>query len=98
MDLLDLYRGSLSLRQVSVYVAGLPPGSATWAAIYGVPQGLTMTDFLLMDVYHALTGEEHPARPKSQKRRAHEASDLRARLRAQSARLREQREAPQPRT
>lgn len=46
-----------------------------------------MTDLLLMDLWSATTGEEHPARPKRPKRSAGDASALAARLKAQQRRL-----------
>lgn len=78
----------MSLRRLSVLVAHLPPGSATWAAQHGIPGGVDLTAVVLMDVYHALTGEEHPARPKPRATSgASRAADLRERLRAQRDRL-----------
>lgn len=70
-----------------MYLNGLPASSATWAAVNGLPQGLTMTDLLLMDLWSATTGEEHPARPKRPKRAAGEAANIAARLKAQQRRL-----------
>lgn len=75
----------MSLRELSVYMAHMPPGSALWAAEHGIAEGLSLTDILLMDVFGVLAGEEHPARPKPAT--AKRARDLREKLRAQRARL-----------
>ncbi|MEU4568662.1 hypothetical protein [Micromonospora sp. NPDC023956] len=91
VDLADLWAGELSLRRLSAYVANLPAESATWAAEHGVAQGLTPTDLLLADIFHALAGEPHPIKPRtteatsSAAKTRHEA--LAAKLRAQRARL-----------
>lgn len=76
------------MRRLSVLVAYLPPGSAVWAADHGLPFGWGLTDLLLTDVYHAVSGSPHPARPKP--RRSSERKDGRSlieRLRAQRERL-----------
>lgn len=76
-------------------VANLPPGSAVWAAESGLPPGMTPTDYLLADVFHALAGEPHPLRqtraaePGDAPRPARsQHEELAAKLRAQRARLR----------
>jgi len=88
VDLADLWRGELSLRRLYVLVSQLPIGSSTWAAQIGIPYGWTLTDLLLTDVYHALTGEPHPARPTIRKpgEAARRAGQI-ARLKAQRERL-----------
>lgn len=83
MDLGDLWRGRLSLRRLSVLVEHLPSGCATRAAIDGFGFGWTEDSYLLADVFHAVAGMEHPARPKPPKRN----DDLVARLKAQRERL-----------
>lgn len=88
MDLADLYTGRLSIRRLGVLVRHLPTGSATWAQRHGIPEGWTLTDFLLADIFAALAGEEHPARPStSRAANAARASDLVQRLREQRARM-----------
>ncbi len=88
VDLGDLWRGGLSVRRLSVLLAHLPPGSAVWAIENDLPYGWTLTDVLLTDLFHAFTGQPHPARPKpSKKGLASRAGDLRERLREQAARL-----------
>lgn len=89
VDLADYWRGELSLRRLSHLLAQLPPESATSRIASDVDGWLT-GDFLLADVYHALTGEAHPSRPKprsgsryAEKRRALEAQ--RARVAVQRA-------------
>lgn len=75
-------------------VAHLPPDSATWAVLNGVEHGWTLTDFLLADVFHALTGEPHPSRPSTAKaQKASRDSAKVAALLAQRARLAAQKEA-----
>lgn len=91
LDLRDLWRRGpdgrrlLTLRQVAVRVRFLPPESASMQAL----DGLSVTDVLLMDIYQALTDQEHPGRPKPGKRdvdpkRAQ--TRARARMRAQQRR------------
>ncbi len=76
------------MRRLSVLVAYLPAGSAVWAIENGLPYGWDLDSVLLTDLFHAFTGQQHPARPKpSKKGLADRASDLRARLREQAARL-----------
>jgi len=54
----------MSLRELSVYVEHLPPGSAVWAAEHGVPFGTTPELIVLTDIYHAVAGAPHPLAPK----------------------------------
>lgn len=56
VDLLDVWRGTLTLRRISVLVDGLPASSATQRALYPETAGYTHGDFLLMDVVDALHG------------------------------------------
>ena len=61
-----------------------------WAVENSLPYGWSLTDVLLTDLFHAFTGEKHPARPKSSDGGAtSKAASLRARLKAQRARLAE---------
>ncbi|WP_198940488.1 hypothetical protein [Micromonospora sp. CB01531] len=63
IDLADLWRGRLTLRRLATLLRYLPIGAATLGT-YGDPDaGWTRTDYLLTDVFHALTGKPHPARP-----------------------------------
>lgn len=71
MDLLDLWRGGLSLRRVSVLLAGLPIESATSRALAPEFIGWTVDSFLLAQVIDTLQaanwqrgGDEHTPRPK----------------------------------
>jgi hypothetical protein len=61
--------------------------SATVRALSDLPVGWDMTSFLLADIFHAVTGSAHPARPKihsaEEKSRAR---SLRAALEAQKQR------------
>ncbi|AYN58495.1 tail assembly chaperone [Arthrobacter phage Liebe] len=83
VDLGDLWRGGLSVRRLSVLVHALPPESAT-ARKYDTSGGWSRLEYLVADVFHGLTGEAHPSRPKATGSRY---SDLRARLEEQKARL-----------
>lgn len=86
--LADLWRGALSLRELSVYIAHLPPGSAVWAAEHGVPFGTTPDLIVLTDIFHAVTGSPHPlAPPLAAQKRAAGLSDTVAALKAQQERL-----------
>lgn len=53
------------MRRLAHLTEYLPSGSAVWCAENGVPYGTTQTDVLLMDVFQALTGEQHPANPRA---------------------------------
>lgn len=87
LDLAELYTGGLSLRRVSVLIANLPAGSAVWSALHNIPYGWTLTDLLLADLFHAVSGEAHPARPTGKKSNAERAKELAERLKAQKERL-----------
>jgi hypothetical protein len=87
LDLAELYRGELSLRKVSNLIANLPTGSATWSAINDIPYGWTLTDLLIADLFHAFSGEPHPARPNGKKPAASRAKELAERLMQQRERL-----------
>jgi hypothetical protein len=95
VDLAGLWRGELSLRRLYVLVTNLPPGSACWAAESRVPVGTTPGDFVLADVFHALSGEAHPLRPapsadEEAAKQKHESTV--ARLRAMRERVQTNRE------
>jgi hypothetical protein len=84
----DLWRGELSPRRAAVLLAHLPVGSATWAAQADVPYGWSLTDLLLADVFHAITGEPHPLHPSSGTgAKAAKTADALERLKAQRERL-----------
>lgn len=98
---MDLWRGQLSLRRLSVLVAHLPVGSAVWSLSADVPYGWTLTDTLLADIFQGLTGERHPLRPdNTAKEKAKKDQDRVARLKAQrvrdEARRRMQQAQPPP--
>lgn len=84
VDLLDLWRGRLSLRRLSVLVAGLPSESALWADENGIARGWTLTNLIMADVFHAFAGEPYPGRPAPKNDRKR---DVTSRLLAQRARL-----------
>lgn len=85
MDLADYWRGGLSLRRLSVLVKTLPPESAIVQHFSPDGNGWETGDYLLADIYGALTGQAHPARPNP-KKAARQAS-LVAKLKAQRERL-----------
>lgn len=89
VDLADFWRGGVTLRRLANLTYHLPSGGAVWAVSNGVPYGWTLTDILITDLFHAWTGEEHPARPKGDGPKR-DAAELRARLEAQRARLAQQ--------
>lgn len=64
---------------------GLPPGSATARHYNPEANGWDVTAYLVADLYAAMTGEQHPARPTGEGSRSRYA-DLRARLERQRAR------------
>lgn len=83
-----LWRGELSPRRAAVLLNHLPVGSATWAAQSRVPYGWSLTDILLADVFHALTGEAHPLHPSNgADAKAARHADTLDRLKAQRERL-----------
>ncbi|TDC02597.1 hypothetical protein E1091_00355 [Micromonospora fluostatini] len=69
IDLADLWRGRLTLRRLATLLRYLPAEAATLGT-YGDPAaGWTRTHYLLTDVFHAVTGKPHPARPAPPSRR-----------------------------
>ena len=58
-------RRKLTLRRLWVLLSHMPPDSAVARAEGS--SGFTNTEFFLMDLWHASTGERHPAYPKSYK-------------------------------
>ncbi|MFD0044746.1 hypothetical protein ACFVGV_06100 [Pseudarthrobacter scleromae] len=89
VDLADFWRGELSLRRLSVLIHHLPADSATARATGDASPGWDVSAYLLADLYHAWTGQAHPARPQPKK--ASRYADLRARLERQKERT-----APNP--
>lgn len=96
VDLAGYWRGELSPRRLSVLIEQLPPDSATARKLSGA-DGWTRLEFLVTDLFHAFTGEEHPARPKpTAGSSANRYGRLRAALEAQKARLHDRpKEAPE---
>lgn len=84
----------MSIRRLYVLLSNLPAGSAVWCIESGLPFGFTVTDLLLTDLYAALTGESHPARPKPSS--SSPPDDVVARLKAQRERLQSQRREAAP--
>ncbi len=85
--LADLWRGELTLRRLSVLVEHLPADSALLRL--GMPptaHGWGVSEFLLADVFQALTGKAHQARPTATTR-AERYRNLKTRLEEQRARL-----------
>lgn len=65
IDLADLWHAGLSVRRLSVLIAGLPSDSLTAEALTGVPRAWSNVEPWLLDyMIQYLTGEPHPARPK----------------------------------
>lgn len=88
MDLPRYYRddpanqwfGRLPLRRLAVRLRYLQHDSAV-IATYGDPAATwSRTDILLTDVFHAVAGNPHPARPRPQTK-PHSATELRDRER-----------------
>jgi len=81
-------RRKLTLRMIAARVRHLPPDSATAIASGGA--GWTTGDYLLAHVFQAMSGEPHPALPKTPR----VADPVRARrLREARARARERQRA-----
>lgn len=88
VDLADLWRGELSLRRLSVLLNALPPDSAIARWANTEAPGWDVQDFLLADIYAAITGQQHPARPDPLKKaKQTRAKSLRTKLQAQRARV-----------
>lgn len=88
MDLADYWRGGLSLRRLSVLVHNLPADAALARKAQDVAPGWDTHAFLLADLFYALTGEHHPARPQPKDPgKATRAATLRRALEAQKARV-----------
>lgn len=66
-------------------VDNLPPGASTWARRSRIDDGWDLHALLLTDLFRALTGQDHPARPKPKGSSRHER--LSARLKAQQRRM-----------
>jgi len=65
-DRFDAYgRRVLTIRRIANLIKFLPPDSATAIACGG--SGWTSLHGLVADVFHAITGSPHPARPKAEK-------------------------------
>ncbi|MGI5493817.1 hypothetical protein [Microtetraspora malaysiensis] len=73
----------MSWRRFKILLKHLPADSATARAVGH--SGWTTADYLISDVWHALTGEQHPARPQAvtsrsvmtSQRKSHRAAALR---------------------
>ncbi|QNO12676.1 tail assembly chaperone [Arthrobacter phage Tweety19] len=85
VDLADFWRGELSIRRLSVLISKLPADSATVAKASDLSPGWDVHAFLLADVYAALCGKEHPARPQPKKESRY--AKLREALERQKARV-----------
>jgi hypothetical protein len=86
--LLDFLRGELSLRRLSVLIHHLPPEAATVRLLSKAETGWDVVAYLLADLYHALTGSKHPARPTPEAAsKSSRYSKLRKALEAQKARI-----------
>lgn len=57
-------RRLLTLRMIRARVKYLPPQSAV-GQVLKLDTGFTVGDYLLTDIFKALTGKTHPARPKA---------------------------------
>ena len=79
----------MTVRRLAVLVHHLPDGGHVWAALTKEQAGWSLEALLLADVFHALTGKQHPAREKSAAARTESGrlvSDVAAKLKAQRRR------------
>ena len=53
LDILDLYRGAMTVRKAAVLALNLPPGALTWQEV-GADSAWTVSDFLLADAVDTL--------------------------------------------
>lgn len=87
--LADYWRGGLSIRRLSVLIHHLPPESACARQLSRASTGWDVHAFLLSDLYHAFTGNPHPARPKPEAAsKSSRYATLRKALEAQRERVR----------
>lgn len=84
LDLRDLWRGGLTLRQVNARVNHLPPESACARAVGG--HGWTNSELLLADLFHTQAGIPHPADPRTAIKTQNVAGLRRMKKRAQARR------------
>lgn len=88
VDFADYWRGELSIRRLSVLIHHLPPESACARQLSKTEAGWDVHAYLLSDLYHAFTGNPHPARPKPEAaNKSTRYSTLRKALEAQRERL-----------
>lgn len=87
VDFADYWRGTLSLRRVSVLLHYSPEDSACKRLDVDLPPGWDVHALLLADLFHAFTGEPHPSRPTGGKGKSSRYAEQRAALEAQRARL-----------
>lgn len=84
----DYYTGKLSLRRLSVLLHHLPIDAATVRKATKLDPGWDTKAFLLADIFAAVTGKEHPARPSAEKQQKHDrAARLRRALEEQRKRV-----------
>jgi hypothetical protein len=70
-----------------VLIAHLPSEAVTARQLSKAATGWNVTEYLLADVYYALTGTPHPARPQpAEQSKAARYAELRQRLQAQRER------------
>ncbi|MFD3748326.1 hypothetical protein [Nocardia sp. NPDC058633] len=74
----------LTLREIWVRVVDLPPTSAIAVHENGGTPRWGIAEYLLADIWGALTGQAHAARPKSAAQRAMTATRRRAKKRVEA--------------
>ncbi len=86
VDLADHWRGQLTLRRLWVLISQLPPESRVATELGG--PGWRAGDYVIADVFGAVTGELHPTLEELKRARAREKRrGIANRLRAQQERL-----------
>lgn len=85
-------RRVLSFRMISVRIRHLPLDSATGRIEADLPL-VSMTDWLLVELWESLTGQRHRFRPAPESKKALDTPDRQKKLAAAQARARARREA-----
>lgn len=86
VDLVDLWRGKLTVRKAAVLLRFLPIEAAVWGELQFGGAGWSTEAYLLADLYSAFAGEPHPDHPAKKHGDRERARHVRERLERQRAR------------
>jgi hypothetical protein len=77
VDLLDLYRGTLSPRRLGVLISALPAKSALVRALNGGEPPWSRLEHLIADLWSVFTKKDHPKRAEMEAKARFEAKQAR---------------------